>query len=108
MEFQNAPFGIVGLETAVGLAITELFENNILSLHQLIEKLSTNPRRILHLSIIKIQEGERANLTIFDPAHEWVVDIQKFKSKSKNSPFNEFKLRGKAVGVFNNGQSYWN
>lgn len=108
VEFQHAPFGIVGLETAIGLAITELFEKNILSLYQLIEKFSTNPRRILHLPQIKIQEGEQANLTIFDPSVQWVVDVQKLKSKSKNSPFNGFALRGKAVGVFNNGQVYWN
>jgi dihydroorotase len=104
VEFQNAPFGIVGLETAIGLAITELFEKNILSLYQLIEKFSTNPRRILHLPQIRIQEGEQANLTVFDPSVEWVVDVQKFKSKSKNSPFHGFKLRGKAFGVINNGR----
>lgn len=107
VEFQCAPFGIVGLETAIGLAITELFEKNILSLYQLIEKFSTNPRRILHLPQIEIQEGKQANLTIFDPSVEWIVDVQKFKSKSKNSPFNGFALRGKAVGVINNDQAYF-
>ncbi|MBX2992119.1 MAG: dihydroorotase [Bacteroidetes bacterium] len=108
VEFQQAPFGIVGLETAIGLAITELFEKNILSLYQLVEKFSTNPRRILHLPQIKIQEGESANLTLLDPSFEWKVDVQKFKSKSKNSPFSGYVLRGKAVGVFNNGRVYWN
>ncbi len=108
VEFQHAPFGIIGLETAIGLATTELFEKNILSLYQLSEKFSTNPRRILHLPQIMIQEGEQANLTIFDPSVEWIVDVQKFKSKAKNSPFNGSKLRGRAVGVINNGQVYWN
>ncbi|MDL1894145.1 dihydroorotase, partial [Sphingobacteriales bacterium CHB3] len=108
VEFQQAPFGIVGLETAIRLAITELFEKNILSLFQLIEKFSTNPRRILHLHEIKIQEGESANFTLFDPSVEWKVDVQKFKSKSKNSPFGGYVLRGKAVGIINNGQAYWN
>ncbi len=107
VEFQSAPFGIVGMETAIGLAITELFEKNILSLHQIIERFSTNPRRILHLPQIKIEEGEPANFTIFDPAAEWIVDVQKFKSKSKNSPFHGFKLRGKSFGVINNGQVYF-
>jgi dihydroorotase len=107
VEFQSAPFGIVGLETAIGLTITELFEKNILSLHQIIERFSTNPRRILHLSQIRIQEGVLANLTIFDPAAEWTVDIQKFKSKSKNSPFHGFTLRGRAVGVINNNQTFF-
>jgi dihydroorotase len=108
VEFQSAPFGIVGLETAIGLAITELFEKGVLSLDRIIEKFSTNPRRILHLPEITIQEGEEANLTLFDPSAEWIVDVQKLKSKSKNSPFNGFRLRGSAVGVFNHGQVYWN
>lgn len=108
VEFQHAPFGIVGLETAIGLAITELFRENILSLHQIIEKFSTNPRRILHLSPIKIEQGERANLTLFDPSVEWEVDVQKFKSKSKNSPFHGFRLQGRPVGIANNGRILFN
>jgi dihydroorotase len=107
VEFQAAPFGIVGLETALGLAVTELTMKGFLSLYQLVEKLSVNPRRILHLPPIRIAEGEMANLTIFDPAHEWVVDPQKFKSKSKNSPFGGFKLTGKSLGVLNNAHFYW-
>lgn len=107
VEFQYAPFGIVGLETAIGLAFTELFEKSVLSLYQIVEKFSTNPRRILHLPPINIEEGEPANLTIIDPHHEWKVDVQRFKSKSKNSPFHGLVLRGKAVGVINNGQAYW-
>lgn len=104
VEYTQAPFGIVGLETAVGLSITELVEKKILSLSQLIEKLSTNPRRILSLPVIKIQEGEIANLTLLDPSVTWTVDIQLFKSKSKNSPFGGYKLKGKAIGIINNGK----
>ncbi|MDI6766345.1 MAG: dihydroorotase [Bacteroidota bacterium] len=103
VEFLFAPFGIVGLETAVSLASTELVHKNIISISQLIEKFSINPRRILNLPPILINEGVRANLTIFDPSIEWIVDIQKFKSKSKNSPFNGWKLKGKVFGIFNNG-----
>ncbi len=107
VEFPVAPFGIVGLETAIGLSVTELVNKGILSLNQLIEKLSVNPRRILHLPTIKIAEGEMANLTIFDPLVEWVVDPTAFKSRSKNSPFGGVKLKGRSVGVINNGQVYW-
>lgn len=107
MEYQAAPFGIVGLETAIGIAVTELFLRNILSLFQIVEKFAVNPRRILHLPDVKIAEGETANLTIFDPAVEWVVDPQTFKSKSKNTPFGGHRLTGRSVGVFNNGQVYW-
>jgi dihydroorotase len=102
VEFLFAPFGIVGLETAIGLALTELFHTKILTLPQLIEKFSVNPRKILHLPAIKISEGETANITIFDPDKEWTVDVEKFKSKSKNSPFHSKKLKGKPIAVFNN------
>ena len=104
VEFQAAPFGIVGLETAIGLAITGLVATKLLSLSQLIEKFSVNPRRILHLPEIRIAEGEIANLTLIDPAFQWIVDPAQFKSKSKNSPFGGYRLTGKSVGVINNGQ----
>ncbi len=105
VEYTEAPFGIVGLETALGLAISELVMKNYLSLFQLVEKFSTNPRRILSLPSILIQEGEKANLTLFDPSAEWVVDRQTFKSKSKNTPFQGRRLQGKALGIFNNKKS---
>lgn len=104
VEYTVAPFGIVGLETALGLTITELVEKNYLTLYQIIEKLSTNPRKILHLPSIKIEEGEMANLTIIDPTMEWVVDIHAFHSKSKNSPFHGFRLKGGSIGIINNGK----
>jgi dihydroorotase len=107
VEFQLAPFGIIGLETALGLAVTELVVPGILTLSQLIEKFSTNPRRILRLPQVKIEEGERANLTIFDPTAEWTVDPVRMKSKSKNTPFGGRKLKGKPIGVMNNGQVSW-
>jgi len=108
VEYQAAPFGIIGLETAIGLALTGLVHTGILSLSQLIEKFSVNPRRILHLPEVRISEGEMANLTLFDPAAEWTVDPGTFKSKSKNTPFGGYKLLGKPTGVINNGTAYWN
>jgi len=107
VEFQVAPFGIVGLETALGLVLTELFRRNILSLSQIVEKLSVNPRRILSLPEIRVAEGEVANLTIFDPTAEWVVDPAMFRSKSKNTPFGGYRLTGKPFGVVNNGEVFW-
>lgn len=106
VEFLAAPFGIVGLETAVGLAITNLVKQNYLSFSGLVEKFSLNPRRILNLPLIKISEGEMANLTIIDPDKEWIVDAQRFKSKSKNTPFDKFKLVGKSIGIINNKNFY--
>lgn len=102
VEYTQAPFGIVGLETAIGLSITGLVETKVLTLYQLVEKLSTNPRTILSLPAVKIAEGEMANLTFFDTQRTWTVDVSQFKSKSKNSPFHGATLKGKATGVFNN------
>ena len=104
VEFVYAPFGIIGLETAVGLSVTELLLEEWLTLPQLIEKLSTNPRRILGLPELRIEEGQRANLTMLDLAAEWTVDVHRFKSKSRNSPFHGRTLTGRAFGIFNNGQ----
>jgi dihydroorotase len=107
VEFQSAPFGIVGLETAFGLALTELFEKGVLSLYQIVEKFSSNPRRILHLPEVRISEGSPANLTLLDPRAEWTVEPEKLRSKSKNTPFGGFRLRGRSVGVINNGRVFW-
>jgi len=103
VEYTEAPFGIVGLETAVGLSLA-LVDEGYLTYYQLIEAMSTKPRRILSLPPIRIAEGEMANLTLIDPAKEWIVDCELFRSKSKNSPFNGRHLKGKAIGIINNGK----
>jgi dihydroorotase len=100
-EFEYAPNGILGLETIVGLSLSELYHKKVLSLEQLVEKLSINPRKILNLQVPQIKEGEQANLTLFDPDEVWTVDVSKFKSKSKNSPFDKRLLTGKSIGVIN-------
>lgn len=104
VEYINAPFGIVGLETALPLAVTELVEKDLLSWKMLIEKFSCNPRRILRLPPVKIQPSEKANLTLIDPQHQWTIDITKFKSKSRNSPFHGRSVVGKAIAIINNGR----
>jgi len=105
VEYTQAPFGIVGLETAVGLAITELVDKKFLTLYEVVEKLSTNPRKILSLPPVSIAEGTIANLTLIDPTVEWTVDSQAFRSKSKNSPFHGRLLKGRAIGIINNGKA---
>ncbi len=107
MEFIYAPNGILGLETELGLALTELYQKKILTLEQLVEKFAINPRKILRLPIPSIQADTIANLTIFDPAQIWTVDVSKFKSKSKNTPFDKKLLTGKAIAVINNGQMFY-
>ena len=105
-EFQYAPNGIVGFETTVGLSFSELLHKNKLSIEELIKKLSINPRKILNLPIPKFEVGALANFTILDPNFVWTVDISKFKSKSKNSPFDKRLLTGKALAVINRKKMY--
>lgn len=100
-EFQFAPNGIVGLETIVGLTFSELFHKKVITIEELINKLSINPRKILNIPIPKFEVGAIANFTILDADLVWTVDTSKFKSKSKNSPFDKRLLTGKAIAVIN-------
>ncbi len=93
-EFDDAPFGIVGLETALGLAITELVEPGLLSLPKLIGRMSTEPARLFHLPGGTLQRGAPADIVVFDPGASWAVDPATFRSKSRNTPFAGRKLRG--------------
>jgi dihydroorotase len=106
-EFQYAPNGILGLETEIGLTFSELFHKKILDLNDIVEKLSINPRRILNIPVPKFEVGQAANFTILDPDVVWTVDINKFKSKSKNSPFDKKLLTGKSVAVINNRKMFY-
>ncbi|NWG28427.1 MAG: dihydroorotase [Ignavibacteriaceae bacterium] len=106
-EFQFAPNGIVGFETTVGLSFSELFHKNKISLEELINKLSINPRKILNLPIPKFGIGEIANFSILDPNLVWTVNISKFKSKSKNSPFDKRLLTGKSIAVINRKKMFF-
>ena len=102
LPLDKAPFGITGLETAIGLTYTYLVDKGIISLEEMIKKMSVNPRRLLNLPEIKIDEGQMANFTILDTKKEWVVDTEKFHSKSKNSPYGGWDLKCKPVGIVNN------
>ncbi|HZW40084.1 MAG TPA: dihydroorotase [Ignavibacteriaceae bacterium] len=107
VEFEYAPNGIIGLETEVGLTLSELYHKKVLTLEQVVEKLSINPRKILNLPIPSFKKGEKANITIFDVNEIWTVDISKQKSKSINSPFDKRLLNGNAVAAINNGKMYY-
>lgn len=99
--FSQAPNGIIGLETAVGLAFTVLYHQHQLPLERLVELLSIGPRRILGLPQPKIAAGESATLSIVALDDEWVVDPERFHSRSRNTPFGGWELRGKPRYVFN-------
>lgn len=102
LPLDKAPFGIIGLETVIGLTYTYLVEKGIISFEEMINKMSVNPRRLLHMPEIKITEGEKANLTILDLNSAWKVDAAKIHSKSRNTPFSGWELKGKPVGIVNN------
>ena len=103
-EFGLAASGINGLETSLGLVVSELLGNKILSLNQLIEKMSLNPARILGLKKGTLSIGADADITIVDLSREFTVDTSKFYSKSCNSPFNGWKLKGKVLYTIVGGQ----
>lgn len=92
-----APFGVTGLETALGIAITQLVEPGVISMNRLIELLSARPARILGLDALGfggLRIGGPANITVFDPNKEWIYRAAEGKSKSFNSPFDGWTLRG--------------
>ncbi len=106
VEYEQAPLGIVGLETSLAASLTYLYHAGHLTLNQVIEKMSVNPRRILQLPQIILDKGSKANLTIFDPDEEWQVDTLKFKTKARNCPYEGMRLKGKPKYSFNNNKMY--
>ncbi len=101
---QKAPFGIVGLETAATLTYTELVKPGILTPMQMAEKMSYNPAKVLGLEKGTVAEGSHADLTIFDPECEWVIDPKEFLSKGKNTPFGGKKVTGKVKATIVDGE----
>ncbi len=97
VEYGLAPPGIIGLETALPLSITMLVKKGFLEIGELIARMSTNPARVLKLPGGSLRVGGPADITIIDMNRELTVDVGKFTSKSRNSPFNGWKLHGEAV-----------
>lgn len=94
-EYEKAAFGIVGLETALHLGIKVLVGEGWLTPSQLIEKMTINPAKMLGIDKGSIEVGKVADITIIDPEAEYKVDVSKFASKSKNSPFDGYEVKGK-------------
>jgi dihydroorotase len=104
LEFDQAPFGITGLETAVGLAF-ELVHRGVIDLEQLVRLCSTNPARIFRLKDRgTLMKNAHADITILDPACEWVFDVAVSKSKSRNTPFHGRAMMGAAVATIVGGR----
>ena len=98
-EFDQAPNGIIGLETFLPMCITYLVEPGHLTWMQMLEKMTINPARVLGIDRGSLVTGAIADVTVIDPNLEWTIDLNAFKTKSRNSPYHGWKVKGKAVAV---------
>lgn len=99
-----APFGVIGLETALGLAITRLVEPGLIDLMALVRLMSSRPAQILNLPLGRIRQGAPADLTVFNAKKQWIYRAAEGKSKSRNSPFDGWTLTGRVVATIVSGR----
>jgi dihydroorotase len=105
--FEDAPFGMVGLETALGLVLAKLVAPGVLGLSDLVERMSCAPARAFGLPGGTLQIGSIADITVFDPTPRWTVDPARFLSKSRNTPFTGWELQGKVRLTLVGGVAVW-
>ncbi len=105
--FEDAPFGIVGLETALGVVLSELVHTGMLDLPTLVQRMSCGPARALGLPGGTLAPGAPADVTVFDPEQTWKVDPTRFTSLSRNTPFRGRRLRGRALRTIVGGRTVW-
>jgi dihydroorotase len=103
-ELDRAPFGIVGLETSLGLVVTKLIQPGHLDWPTALAKMTVNPARILGIPKGTLAVGADADVTVIDPAARWIVDAADFRSKSSNSPYLGWELTGRAHTVIVGGR----
>lgn len=103
-EFDLAPFGTVGFETALSLAYTYLVETGDIDMSALISLMSHNPSRLLGLPLVNVKAGAMADITIFDPACEWTVRAEELSGKSKNCLYDGWRLKGKVLHTIVGGE----
>ncbi|HYV97762.1 MAG TPA: dihydroorotase [Gemmatimonadaceae bacterium] len=104
-EFPEAPNGIVGLETALGVNIKYLVEPGILTLSELVDRMACAPARLFKLPGGSLAKGGVADVTVFDPVAKWIVDPAQFKSKGRNTPYGGHTLTGRAVATIVAGRT---
>ncbi len=108
VEFDAAPFGIIGLETELGLFLDLLVhKHRMIDIVRLIEMYTVEPRRLLKIDAATLSIGAAADVTLIDPDLEWTVRVDKFESASRNSPFDGWKLKGRAVRTIVGGKTVW-
>jgi len=103
-EFDVAAFGVVGLETCVGLVLDRLVSQELIDARRMVELLALNPARILGLDRGRLGPGAVADVTILDPAAQWTVRAERFRSRSRNTPFDGWRLKGAPAGVIVSGK----
>ncbi len=106
-EFEKCPFGVIGLETALGVALEVLYHSGKIGLTRLVELLTSAPARILRLNRGTLSVGAPADVTIFDTETPWTYDVNRSLSKSKNTPFHGRTFRGGPVATVVNGAIVW-
>ena len=108
MEFDAAPFGIIGLETELGLFLDLLVhKHRTIDIARLIKMYTVEPSRLLKIDAGTLSVGRRADVTLIDPELEWTVKVDQFQSASRNSPFGGWKLKGRAVRTIVGGKTVW-
>jgi dihydroorotase len=106
-EFEKCPFGIIGLETAVGLALERLVHPGRITVSRMVELFTTGPARVLNLKRGTLAIGAPADVTIFDLERKWTFDVNKSASKSRNSPFDGHEFRGGPAAAIVSGRVVW-
>ncbi|HTR39492.1 MAG TPA: dihydroorotase [Bryobacteraceae bacterium] len=106
-EFEKCPFGILGLETAIGLALEKLVHPGKIPLMRLVELFTTGPAHVLNLDRGTLAVGAPADVTILDPDRAWTYDVNRSASKSRNSPLDGHTFRGGPVATIVNGRIVW-
>ena len=104
LEFDQAPFGIIGLETALGLVLTRLYHPGLISLKRVVELMSTQPAQLINQPLGHLKAGAAADLTLFDTEAEWVYDLGQTRSMSRNSPFHGTSLKGRVAATIVEGK----
>lgn len=106
-QFDQAPFGVIGLETALAVGITYLVKTGVMDLGQLIAAMTEKPASVMNLPGGRLEEGAEADFTLFDPEREWQVTVDGFQSRSANSSYIGESLTGKVVATFLRGRLTW-
>jgi dihydroorotase len=107
VEFDYAPFGITGLETELPLSLMQLYHTRRMSLRDVIARFTTGPANLLKLAKGTLKPGADGDVTVIDPDQEWVFQGAESLSKSKNTPFHGWTMKGKAVMTVVGGEVVW-